>query len=213
MSYKTKKKSQYNKTLLVYGVGVNDADYFVQIFTSTPREDRVLESYCPFYRTWKAVLERCYSEKYSLKNTTYSGCYVCEEWLLFSNFKGWMEKQDWQGKELDKDILVGGNKVYSSDTCCFVSHKVNSFLTSAGKARGEYPVGVDFNKSNGKFRARCRNYATGVSEYLGSYDTKEEAHSAWLQRKRELAQLLSLEIEDNRIATALINYYNNYEEV
>lgn len=38
-----------------------------------------------------------------------------EEWLLFSNFKSWMEQQE--EKVLDKDLLHTHNKIYTN--CLF----------------------------------------------------------------------------------------------
>ena len=108
----------------VYGVGTNDAGYAIQVMESVrgangkPKQ-RIIW-FCPFYRRWVHMLERCYSERYQEKKPTYIGCTVCEEWLRFSNFKSWMETQDWEGKHLDKDLLVEGNKIYSPDTCILV---------------------------------------------------------------------------------------------
>lgn len=41
------------------------------------------------YRTWKGMLERCYSEKYLSKKPTYKGCSVDEDWHNFQNFASW----------------------------------------------------------------------------------------------------------------------------
>lgn len=30
---------------------------------------------------------------------------MADEWNTFSNFKNWMEKQNWEDKQLDKDII------------------------------------------------------------------------------------------------------------
>ena len=104
---------------LVYGVGINDADYQVN---PTIDGSRVM---CPAYSAWHSMIERCYSEKYHDKKPTYKECYVCDEWLYFLKFKSWMEKQDYKGKELDKDILIQGNKVYSPETRIFVDKTIN----------------------------------------------------------------------------------------
>lgn len=45
-----------------------------------------------YYETWKGMLRRCYSELYHKKEPTYKECSVCDEWLLFSNFKNGMMK-------------------------------------------------------------------------------------------------------------------------
>lgn len=44
---------------------------------------------------------------------------------FFSNFAEWFDKHHVEGWELDKDILVSGNRTYSPETCCFVPHEIN----------------------------------------------------------------------------------------
>lgn len=111
------------KRSLICGFGVNDADYYTQ--TKSPRWR------CPYYQTWHSMLNRCYNEKHLRRQPAYLGCSVCGEWHKFSVFKAWMIKQDWEGKELDKDLLVQGNKVYGPETCVFVSGLVNKFITTS----------------------------------------------------------------------------------
>lgn len=135
---------------LVYGVGVNDADYAVQKFEPIGyvggKQKYKLVWICPYYRVWKHMLERGYSEKFQEKHPTYKGCSVSEEWLTFSNFKAWMKTQHWEGLQLDKDLLIEGNKVYSADTCVFVTPMVNSFVNDQGVKRGEWLIGVNWHK-------------------------------------------------------------------
>ena len=50
-----------------------------------------------------------------------------------------MEQQDYDGKHLDKDLLVCNNKVYSPETCVFVPREINQFLTKSNNSRGKYP--------------------------------------------------------------------------
>ena len=96
-----------NPRKLVCGVGINDADYAVVEWETIgyvngkQNQKRVWE--CPYYKVWGSMLKRCYSDKYQERYQTYKGCTVSEEWLTFSNFKNWMEKQDWEGKHLDKE--------------------------------------------------------------------------------------------------------------
>lgn len=186
---------------LVYGAGINDADYVVQ---PTINGKQVA---CPFYRAWKGMLQRCYDSKYQAKYPAYIGCSVCDEWKTFSNFRRWMEPQDWQGKELDKDLLFIGNKIYSPDACVFVNSTTNNFTTDHGADRGEWPLGVSFHKRDGKLEARCRNPFTAKKESLGYYTCQTQAHEAWRKRKHELAcQLAGLQT-DKRVADALRNRY------
>ena len=185
------------KKKLVYGVGVNDADYAV--YTRCDRKKVA----CPFYVKWHGMLERCYSAKSQLKQPTYIGCSVCDEWLLFSNFKRWMEAQNWRGKELDKDLIFKGNKVYSPETCAFVDKKLNQFTNDRLSAIGDWPTGVSFNKRKEKLESRCQNHLTKKNEYLGNFNCPQAAHLAWKKRKHEIAcQLADLQTDD-RVAAAL----------
>lgn len=200
---------------LVYGVGVNDADYNVQKFetvgyTDSGKHIQKLVWICPFYRKWRDMLSRCYSEKLHLKFPNYRGCYVIAEWHSFVAFRDWMIEQDWEGKELDKDILFPGNKVYGPDTCVFVDQKVNLFLTESTASRGEWPVGVSYDKIAKKFKAQCHSVITGKRKSLGYFKNPDEAHRAWLSFKLEQAKILAEQQNDFRIAKALIERYENY---
>lgn len=187
---------------LVFGFGINDANYTV---SEKINGRRVL---CNFYRTWRAMLQRCYSDDFHKNNKSYKDCFVCDEWLIFSNFKDWMQQQDWQGKELDKDLLVRGNKVYCPELCVFVDKMTNSFFTNTSEAKGKYPIGVSISVKTGKFHAMCCNPFTGKRVCLGTYLTPEDAHKAWLNKKNELAQLIALKQTDYRVAEAIVRRLN-----
>ena len=136
------------------------------------------------------------------------GTSVCSEWLSATSFKKWMEKQDWQGKSLDKDIIVPKSKLYSPDTCAFVLEATNNFVIASDAIRGDYPVGVSLCKRTGKYYASCRNPFTGKTENLGLFSTPEEAHEAWRKRKHELAQFVADTESDMRVVEALKNRYS-----
>jgi hypothetical protein len=198
---------------LVYGVGINDADYVTRKWETIEVNDKQKQKLvwiCPYYSVWTHMLERCYSSKRQETHPTYKGCSVSEEWLTFSNFKRWMESQDFEGKQLDKDLLFEGNKVYSKETCVFVTRVVNMFTVDRSNDRGEWSIGVYWNKASEKFRAMCRNPLTKKQEHLGLFTCELEAHQAWLKRKLELATLLAAEQTDSRVARALIERYTNY---
>lgn len=162
----------------LYGAGINDADYMV-----CPKVDGK-NSWCLYYRAWQGMIARCYSQKLQEKYPTYIGCSVVKEWLTFSNFRGWMEAQDWEGKQLDKDILISGNKVYGPDTCIFVSGKINSLLADSSASRGNYPQGVCFNKAMNKYQANCS--VSGKKRHLGFFATINAAEFAYLNFKSDL---------------------------
>lgn len=204
------------KKRLIYGIGINDADYQVQKSeslgcTDSGKQIRKLIWICPFYSRWISLLQRCYSEKCQQKQPTYKGCSVVPEWHYFMTFRAWMIQQDWQGKQLDKDILFPGNKIYAPDSCVFVDGKVNKFLTESTASRGEWPIGVYFHKEKGKFQAECGDVITGKRKYLGSYTSPEEAHEAWLSFKLEQAKILAEQQTDERVSKALIERYKNYK--
>lgn len=118
-------------------------------------------------------------------------------------FRAWVVEQNWEDKELDKDILSQGNKVYSPVTCVFVDGAVNSFLLDCGAVRGEWPTGVWWHERAQKFHSRCRNPFTKKKEYLGSFTCPDQAHNAWKKRKHELACQLADIQTDERVAEAL----------
>ena len=192
---------------LVHGVGINDAEYNVTEYAIL--DGKRNKETCPIYRTWTHVLERCYSEKFHSNNQTYKDCSTCEEWFTFSEFKKWMETQDWKGKQLDKDLLKEGNKIYCPEYCVFVGGKINTFITDSGAARGEYMIGVSWKKQNNKFQSYCSNPFTGKQEHLGHFTNELDAHLAWKKRKHELACMLAESelVSDHRLVEALKTRY------
>jgi len=162
---------------LVCGVGINDAPYQVHF-----KDKDGKQTMCPFYSTWKAMLKRCYDPKIHNKQPTYIDCPVAKEWHSFNTFRKWMITQNWRGNCLDKDILIPGNKLYSSDLCCFVDNALNSLLLDRGAARGQYKIGVCFNKKAKKFQAYC-NKGHGKKIHLGLFNTENEAYKAYVKCK------------------------------
>lgn len=87
------------------------------------------------YATWRNMLKRCYDPKSLERNPTYKGCEVCKRWHSFSNFLEdmpnienyllWLNNPN-QGISLDKDLKCKGNKVYSLETCCFLTRSDNA---------------------------------------------------------------------------------------
>ena len=197
---------------LVWGVGVNDLGYRTHVrewvTENGGKRIRKLVFLCEYYKAWKNMLQRCYSEKLLESYPSYIGTSVCSEWLYATAFKKWMEQQDWQDKCLDKDIIVPGSKLYSPETCAFVLPATNNFVIASDASRGKYPIGVDLRKNTGKYRARCGNPFTGKGESLGYFSTPEEAHEAWRKRKHELAQLVAATESDPRIVEALKKRYS-----
>ena len=188
---------------LICGVGFNDAGY-------TSHKSL-------YYTKWYGMIRRCYSKESETKNPTYKDCYVCDEWLTFSNFKAWMEQQDYEDKHLDKDLLVCNNKVYSPETCVFVPREINQFLTKSNNSRGKYPLGVSFMvKQKDRPSLRAKPFISmiskgGVSNFLGYYETPEEAHRAWQEAKIDQALEYYNEINSTKIKEGLLRVANKIQ--
>lgn len=191
-------KLSLSKRKLVYGVGLNDASYAVttKINSITLR--------CPIYVKWFNMLNRCYSDKFKENRPSYVDCSVASEWLVFSSFKLWMESHNWKGKELDKDLLIQGNKVYSPDTCLFIDKNINLLFISSASTRGNYRLGVSFHKREGKFRSTCSD-GNGGSVYLGDFASDELAHNAYKKYKYNLIKELASK-QDEPTKSAMLNH-------
>lgn len=88
----------------------------------------------PIYNCWLNMIKRCYSLKLHKQKPYYKGCTVDNKWHNFQNFAKWYEDNyplDGGAYQLDKDIKVSGNKIYSEYTCMFVTPMVNSVAASA----------------------------------------------------------------------------------
>ena len=85
------------------------------------------------YVLWSHMLQRCYSDKLHEERPTYKDCTVCDRWLIFANFledlpliEGYELWINNNGYCLDKDIKGNSSKIYSLETCCFVSRSDNT---------------------------------------------------------------------------------------
>ena len=106
----------------VYGIGfIGDGEHKPSVKSKDTKP----------YKTWKNMLGRCYSAKCQVKQPTYIGCTVAPIWHNFQNFAQWFDENYIEGYDLDKDIKVEGNKIYSPDKCKFVSHKENNIKAQA----------------------------------------------------------------------------------
>lgn len=190
------------KRKLVYEVGISDAEYPVAPVV----EGKQVK--CPFFVVWRKMLERCYCTKWKTKYLTYSGCTVCSDWLIFSNFKKWMQDQDWEGKELDKDLLIQGNKIYSADTCAFITCNLNNLFTLASGKRN-YPLGVSWHSKNLRFQACISLNSKHV--YLGSFKTTKAAHKAWQVAKKDIVYDVAMAQVDSRLKESLLLRYTKLQ--
>ena len=185
----------------VYSIGVVGAKYQIRVSGVLAKE----------YELWKGMLKRCYSDIFKKKRPTYEGCEASENFKSYEYFYEWCNKQigfnnkDWQ---MDKDLLVKGNKVYSENTCVFIPSEINSLLINCTASRGRHLIGVHWSKTANAFVARVsRN--KGCSEHLGLFNTEIEAFNAYKTAKesfiKEQANRWKSQI-DPRAYEALMNY-------
>lgn len=135
------------------------------------------------YECWYQMIRRCRSKKEKLRNPTYQDVSCCEEWLNYDVFYLWLTKQPnylkWRnGKfDLDKDILIKGNRIYSPSTCVLVPKEVNYLFVKSNARRGVLPIGVSYVKKHNKYLAHFNCGGKGIS--IGLYDSSEEAFDAY----------------------------------
>lgn len=80
----------------------------------------------PAYTKWQGMLNRAYGASSS---KWYDNVTVSESFKHYHIFKQWYLTQYLEeGWELDKDLLLKGNKVYCASRCCFLPKEINSAL-------------------------------------------------------------------------------------
>jgi hypothetical protein len=163
-------------------------------------------SHTEHYKYWVRMLNRCYDKKTQEKHMTYIGCTVCDEWHNFQNFKKWYDENiymvEGQRMELDKDILVKGNKLYSPDNCIFVPQRINSLFVKNDADRGKCPIGVCYDNTQNKYRT---TYAKeNVKVHVGSYNNIDIAFNSYKTEKEKYIKQVADEYKD-KIPETLYN--------
>ncbi|HCH8414747.1 TPA: hypothetical protein NNQ18_004556 [Salmonella enterica] len=160
---------------------------------------------------WSNMIRRCYDKRLWSKHPTYKDCTVSENFKHHEYFYEWCQDQIGfgnKGWEIDKDLLVKGNKVYSEDTCVFLPRELNSLLINCKSCRGENPVGVYYHNRDCCFVARVRN-GDGCRLDLGRFKTEKEAFYAYKEAKEGFIREQALKWKDKidpRAYEALMNY-------
>ena len=170
------------------------------------------------YDRWQKMLQRCFDSKYKEKYPTYKDVTCCNRWLCLANFLEDFEilKQEynWSKDEkltLDKDILHKGNKLYSLENCILVPQWINKLFIKRDNDRGEYPIGVSYDKQNKKYQTYCS--INGENKNLGRYNTPEQAFNAYkIAKENEIKRVANdcvskgFITKDSRLYKAMINY-------
>lgn len=170
------------------------------------------------YRIWGNMLKRCFDDKFKERQPTYKDVTCCDRWLCFVNFLEDFEilknEYNWSENEklnLDKDILHKGNKLYSLENCILVPQWINKLFIKRDNDRGEYPIGVSYDKQNKKYQTHCG--INGENKNLGRYNTPEQAFNAYKMAKENEIKRIANDCvlkgfitKDSRLYKAMINY-------
>lgn len=197
-----KNKSIRNKNRKsIYGIGCHGFGKY----SGTTSDKK--EASC--YGVWRGMLRRCYYARHQKKHPTYLNVSVAPEWHNFQNFAKWYEDNYkpglMQGWQLDKDILVKGNKIYSPETCCFVPPKINLFFQKTSKVnKYNLPLGI---RESGKhtFNALYNDV------YLGTFNNVDKAVEAYNNYKKDYIKKLAYQYKNilsKKVYKILIRYKN-----
>lgn len=192
----------------VYGVGVNDVGFVVNQIGGSIWQ----------YRLWIDVIKRSYSHALKERHPTYKDVTCCDEWLSFATFLEWCNKEvGYKGRpagmQLDKDLIIKGNKTYSPEACSFLPQQVNKLLTNTVTGRGYYPVGVYYHERDGEFRSQLC-YA-GKQKCLGYCNTPEDAFAAYKVAKEAQIKVVALQYKDvlkPAVFESLMNWEINIDD-
>lgn len=169
----------------------------------------------PSYKVWQKMLQRCYKNDGQF-SITYYNCFVDNEWHCFQSFAEWWDSHKYiidEDLEIDKDIKVKGNNIYSPSTCLLVPSTINKLFVKQQTKRGNYPIGVSLCKRNNKLEVRCRDYLhDNTKVFLGYFELDEEvqAFQAYKEFKEQMIKDMANHYKD-KIPQELYNAMLSYE--
>ena len=196
--YSAKQVKKSKSDNFIHGVGYKGED------------EKLIENNIKIYQAWCAMIQRCYSQTNEVMKETYKGCTVSDNFKYFPYFVEWWglnKISDDRDYQLDKDILVKGNRLYSEDTCALVPKEINLLCIKRNKARGELPIGVTYCKNSGKYKAQFSKYNRVVN--LGLYHTPERAFLAYKEAKEDYIKAVAesyKHVIDERVYNILMEY-------
>lgn len=175
----------------------------VACFGVGPWKAKVNGKFLPEYQLWIGLMTRIYHEPTLKDHPTYRSASICDEWHNFQNFAAWCQSQvgfltkqaNSKSFALDKDLLVPNNKVYSSETCCFLPNHINVALKGRQSEKGEQiPSGVYWHKASNSYTASANK--NGKQYHLGCFATPEYAKVVFRKFKTEYLQELAEQYKD-----------------
>lgn len=174
------------KTISKKGNIINDRvkDYYYPSVSNIGYLGDVKKVEREIYLRWKAMLTRVYN------NDLYNNIKIDKKWHCFKNFQedvkklsGWNKEKLKKGKiELDKDKLqynIPYNKrIYSKNTCCWLSSKEQSnYLSTQKKFKAISPNGkIYYGRNQTKFAKKHNLDKKGINHVLNGWN---KTHFNW----------------------------------
>lgn len=155
-------------------------------------------------RMYWNIRNRCYNKTMQKDKPKYIGCQMCTEWLEDrQEFYKWLDENyytiDGEQVDIDKDILIKGNRVYSPDTCLIVPHHINTMFETIPK----YTI---YCKRSNTYKAMIKVKNKNI--VLGYYQTEQEAQEVYRLHKQSRIIALADEYKSKiptKVYKAIIN--------
>lgn len=95
---------------------------------------------------------------YQLQNPRYEGTYMCSEKNKYDTFFVWLDNNYYEidgevQMDIDKDIILYGNKQYHPNLCLVVPHSINTFYET-----------LEVGKTNIKYSSKTKKYRVVVKD-------------------------------------------------
>ncbi len=133
------------------------------------------------YSKWTGMMYRCYGD-HTGKNRCYSDVSVCKEWHNFQNFARWYEENyplDGGKYELDKDLSAKSKKIYSPETCRFLTKTRNIEVSHAKHWSFISPQGELVTLYN--LKKFCLEHDLLDSKMSQVNSGKRKSHKGWIK--------------------------------
>lgn len=150
------------------------------------------------YDHWRRMLQRSYDEKWFAKHPTYEKCEVDYAWWDYQDFAHYYHNCEYKSSttDLDKDLLVMGNKVYGPETCVFIPETINKAIVVRGRVSA-------FHSRDNIYESYCNGIYLGRSSDLLAFTEQ------WVEVKQNHIRKLTEHHKDTldpRAYEALMNF-------
>lgn len=152
--------------------------------------------------------------RYKPTHPSYKDCSVSSEWGSFDNFYNWYISQPYYAYKdkfklnVDKDLLISGNKHYSEKTCVLLPQYINIYLNSLKNNEGCYFHSVCKRNKPWIITSRYKDSKGKGKRITKYFKTKEEAHLAYLIFKIKDAERVQKRFKTKEID---IRIHNTFE--